>query len=97
MAVFIISTEIKPFHLWVLPEDEAHLCPVRAIAAWLRESRIDSGYIFRKIYTGDRIAEANIPMVCSPSPRLPQRAELNVHLNSLLNSSWNSFGTISWS
>ncbi|KAJ8581892.1 DNA breaking-rejoining enzyme [Rhizopogon salebrosus TDB-379] len=54
--------EIKPFYLWVLPEDEAHLCPIRAIAAWVHESRIDSGYIFRKIYSGDQIAEANIPM-----------------------------------
>ncbi|KAG1756883.1 DNA breaking-rejoining enzyme [Suillus paluster] len=56
------SGEIKPFHLWVLPPHEAHICPVRALSAWLRESDIKSGYIFRKISSGDRIAEADAPM-----------------------------------
>ncbi|KAG1870891.1 DNA breaking-rejoining enzyme [Suillus subluteus] len=47
--------EIKLFHLWSLPSCEAHICPVRALAAWL-------SYLFRKIASGDRIAEANSPM-----------------------------------
>jgi len=55
--------DIKPFHLWALPSHEAHICPVRALAAWLHVSRITSGYLFRKIASGDRIAEANSPMV----------------------------------
>ncbi|KAG1895842.1 DNA breaking-rejoining enzyme [Suillus fuscotomentosus] len=54
--------DIKPFHLWAFPPHEAHICPVRALAAWLSESRIKSGYVFRKIASGDRIAEANTPM-----------------------------------
>ncbi|KAG1869570.1 hypothetical protein F4604DRAFT_2019487 [Suillus subluteus] len=38
--------DIKPFHLWAFPPHEAHICPVRALAAWLSESRIESGYSF---------------------------------------------------
>ncbi|KAG1780322.1 DNA breaking-rejoining enzyme [Suillus placidus] len=34
--------EIKLFHLWSLPSCEAHICPVRALAAWLSESKITS-------------------------------------------------------
>ncbi|KAG2363600.1 hypothetical protein BDR07DRAFT_1483459 [Suillus spraguei] len=55
--------DIKPFHLWVLPLDEAHICPARALAAWLRESKLTSGYLFRKVASGNCIAEANSPMV----------------------------------
>ncbi|KAG2115288.1 DNA breaking-rejoining enzyme [Suillus discolor] len=54
--------EIKPFHLWSLPSCEAHICPVRALAAWLSESKITSGYLFQKIVSGDCIAEANSPI-----------------------------------
>jgi hypothetical protein len=46
-----------------LSEEEAHLCPVRAIADWIEESKISNGYVFRRIASGDRIAEANVPMV----------------------------------
>ena len=58
-------TEIKPFHLYLLPEEEAHLCPVRALAEWLLASQIQRGFLFRKMYAGDRIAdlEQNTPMV----------------------------------
>ncbi|KAG1878077.1 hypothetical protein DFJ58DRAFT_648563, partial [Suillus subalutaceus] len=51
--------DIKPFHLWPFSSSEAHLCPVRALAAWLKESKVTSGYLFRKIASGDRISEAN--------------------------------------
>ncbi|KAG2124082.1 DNA breaking-rejoining enzyme [Suillus cothurnatus] len=54
--------DIKPFYLWVLPSDEAHICPTRALAAWLCESKLTAGYLFRKVASGDRIAEANSPM-----------------------------------
>ncbi|KAG1845546.1 hypothetical protein F4604DRAFT_1936880 [Suillus subluteus] len=56
------SGDIKPFHLWVFPLHEAHICPVRALTAWLGELRIESGYVFRKIASGDRVVEANTPM-----------------------------------
>jgi hypothetical protein len=56
--------DIKPFHLWTLSSNEAHLCPTRALAAWLDESQITTGYVFRKMASGDQIAVANNPMVC---------------------------------
>nr|GAT49007.1 predicted protein [Mycena chlorophos] len=37
---------IKPFVLYAFPEEEAHLCPVRALAHWLNFSGIKSGYLF---------------------------------------------------
>jgi hypothetical protein len=55
--------DIKPFVLYELPQEEAHLCPVRALAEWLAESKINQGYIFRKIASGDRVSETNRPMV----------------------------------
>ncbi|KAG2044366.1 hypothetical protein BDR03DRAFT_930434 [Suillus americanus] len=54
--------DIKPFNLWALSSSEAHLCPVRALSAWLCESKITSGYLFWKVASGDWIAEANSPM-----------------------------------
>ncbi|KAG1816275.1 DNA breaking-rejoining enzyme [Suillus variegatus] len=54
--------DIKPFHLWAFPPHKAHIFPVRALSAWLSKSRIKSGYVFRKIASGDRMAEANTPM-----------------------------------
>ncbi|KAG2062878.1 hypothetical protein BDR04DRAFT_1131166 [Suillus decipiens] len=35
---------------------------LRALAAWLKESKITTGYLFRNIASGDRISEANSPM-----------------------------------
>lgn len=52
------------FYLWVLPSNEAHICPAWALAAWLQESKLTTGYLFRKVVSGDCIAEANSPMVC---------------------------------
>ncbi|KIJ04676.1 hypothetical protein PAXINDRAFT_94457 [Paxillus involutus ATCC 200175] len=51
-----------PYVLWALPPSEAHLCAVRALADWLKVSQIKTGYLFRKIASGDRVAEANTPM-----------------------------------
>jgi len=58
--------EIKPFVLHALPAEEAHLCPIRALAEWLEASNIKQGYLFRKISSGDRVLEANCPIVCPP-------------------------------
>ncbi|KAJ7814703.1 DNA breaking-rejoining enzyme [Mycena olivaceomarginata] len=42
---------------------KAHLCPVRAYAAWIEASEITHGYLFRKIAPGDRIVkDQNEPM-----------------------------------
>jgi len=60
--------KIQPFFLYALPEHEAHLCPVRALANWLLVSRVTTGYIFQKIASGDWVAEANTPMVSSDIP-----------------------------
>ena len=46
-----------------MPTSEAHLCAVRAIADWIAASKITKGYLFRKFASGDRVAEANQPMV----------------------------------
>ncbi|KAG1885196.1 hypothetical protein F4604DRAFT_1574105 [Suillus subluteus] len=69
-VAFICMLHIKPFHLWPFSSSEAHLCPVRALAAWLKESKVTSGYLFRKIASGDQISEANSPMVCQLSDGL---------------------------
>lgn len=57
------ALEIPPFVLYPLPKEEAHLCPVRAVADWIEESKLTNGFLFRRIASGDRIAEANVPMV----------------------------------
>ncbi len=44
-------------------EAEAHLCPVRAIAEWIDASLIQSGYLFRKIVSGDRVSQNDVPLV----------------------------------
>jgi len=54
---------IKPFYLYALPEHEAHLCPVRALASYISASRIKSGYLFRRMAAGDRLRQDNTPMV----------------------------------
>ena len=40
--------------LHMLPDAESHLCPVRALAHWIRDSKITSGYIFRRMASKDR-------------------------------------------
>ncbi|KAF9471373.1 hypothetical protein BDN70DRAFT_909371 [Pholiota conissans] len=54
---------ILPFVLHPIPIEDAHLCPVRALCEWLHASRISSGYVFRKMTSGDRpSAEETSPM-----------------------------------
>lgn len=54
--------EIKPFHLYRLEEEDAHLCPVRALSDWIDAAEITDGYVFRKIGSGERPVESNTPM-----------------------------------
>ena len=46
-----------------MPDEEAHLCPVRAMGNWIRLSRVTSGYVFRKIASGGRVSQQNTAMV----------------------------------
>ncbi|KAK0456849.1 hypothetical protein EV421DRAFT_1697992 [Armillaria borealis] len=45
-----------------MPPTMAHLCPVRALAEWLAETGIKTGYLFRKIGAHDRVIATNEPM-----------------------------------
>jgi len=56
--------DIKPFVLHEMPESMAHLCPVRAYAEWIKVSEITSGFVFRKIASGDRVSGDNKQMAC---------------------------------
>ncbi|KAJ7459521.1 hypothetical protein B0H11DRAFT_2160563 [Mycena galericulata] len=38
-------------------EEDAHLCPVRAIARWIECAEKEEGPLFRKMNTGDRTSE----------------------------------------
>ncbi len=55
--------EIEPFVLHELPDLMAHLCPVRAYSEWLNVSQIESGFVFRKLGSGDQVSENDQPMV----------------------------------
>ena len=55
--------EIPPFHLFAMPPEQQHLCAVRAVAEWLKVTNLQTGYLFCQITSGDRIDEANTPMV----------------------------------
>lgn len=48
-----------------MPEEEAFLCPVRAMAEWIGASQITSGYVFRRMASGDRPSQRDSPMVKS--------------------------------
>lgn len=54
---------IKPFWLFTLNEEEAHLCPIRALANWIGVSRLNRGYLFRRIWSGDCVGDDDKPMV----------------------------------
>ncbi len=56
--------EIQPFHLYMFPKEMEHICPVRALAAYIQCTRITSGYLFRKIDIRERsIIYKNEPMI----------------------------------
>jgi hypothetical protein len=52
LSIFLLG--VKPFYLYPLPEEEAHLCPVRALSEWIIASEIISGNLFRRIASNDR-------------------------------------------
>ena len=60
-----LYVDIPPFVLYALPKQDAHLCPVRALSAWIGASGITQGFLFCKITSGDRISNDNAPMVSS--------------------------------
>ncbi|KAK7006123.1 hypothetical protein R3P38DRAFT_2555618 [Favolaschia claudopus] len=49
--------QVKPFRLYMRDECEAHLCPVRAIAAWISSAQKESGPLFRKMNSGDLVSD----------------------------------------
>ncbi|EEB90190.1 hypothetical protein MPER_11635 [Moniliophthora perniciosa FA553] len=56
--------DIKPFYIKMFPEEYEYLCPVCALMEWLRVSRINSGYICRKISKLDEVHDnRHEPMV----------------------------------
>ena len=61
------AIDIKPFVLHLLPEEEAYLCPVRALADWISASDITFGYLFRRIAAGDRPSARDSPMASTLS------------------------------
>jgi hypothetical protein len=89
-------TDIKPFYLHLQPEEEAHLCPIRALAEWLKVSGIDKGYLFQRMWSGDRVADLdkNMPMVCWLQCFSFAVADGDSYRPQ--SSSWNFSETISW-
>lgn len=59
----VSTTEIRPFYIHEFPQEWEHLCPVRALQEWIHATKLYEGYVFRKIASGDRLADANEPMV----------------------------------
>ena len=92
------SPVIQPFPLYALSASEAHLCPVRALAEWISASEITTGYLFRKFASGDRVAEANQPIVGIFAPVSPV-TKLTLffrHLNASWNCSVTTFLILAW-
>lgn len=46
--------DVQPFFIYPLDEEEAHLCPVRAMAEWINASQVTSGFLFRRFMSQDR-------------------------------------------
>jgi len=57
------SNRDQAFRVHALPDEEVHLCPVQAISEWIHASQITSGYLFRRMASGDRPSAGNTPMV----------------------------------
>lgn len=73
----------------------AHLCPVRAYAEWLKVSQISTGFVFRRLSSGDRIQENDRPMV-SFAAFAPLLQVMSCSLaDRQLNTSWRCFATTS--
>ena len=48
---------VLPFYLFLLNEQDRHLCPVRTYAHWLNASKIAEGYLFHCVAPGDHLAD----------------------------------------
>ena len=46
-----------------MDESNAYMCPIRALAHWLTECGFADGYLFRRVYVGDRIDMSDRPIV----------------------------------
>jgi len=55
--------EVKPFMLYPLAPEVAHLCAFHAIAEWIKASNIMSGYLFQRMASGDRPSAHDTAMV----------------------------------
>jgi hypothetical protein len=55
LNVVVVILEIRPFYLHMMPEEDAHLCPVMAVANWINASGITQGYLFCRMASGDRV------------------------------------------
>ncbi|TRM68005.1 DNA breaking-rejoining enzyme, partial [Schizophyllum amplum] len=51
--------KIIPFVIWPLEEDEAAICPKRALCEWLQASGIREGYLFPKLTSDGRAIKPN--------------------------------------
>jgi hypothetical protein len=90
------GTGIKPFYLHMQAEDQAHVCPIRALAEWVQVCGINKGYVFRRIWSGDRVADLdkNTPMVSlNKLINLFLHTEYNLYRHR--SSSWNCSGITS--
>jgi hypothetical protein len=61
-----VVLEIKPFHFYHNTE-ERHLDPTHMLLCWIREGRIQEGFIFRRFMASDRISAENKPLVSWPA------------------------------
>ena len=52
--MLILIPDVQPFYIYPLNEEEAHMCPVRAMAQWIKASKVTSGFLFRKFTAQDR-------------------------------------------
>src|SRR3990167_5319953 len=43
-----------------IPNGNEKLCAVRALKEWLNKAKINDGFIFRRIYKGDKISDTNL-------------------------------------
>jgi hypothetical protein len=62
--------DVQPFYIYPLDEEEAHMCPVRAMAQWIKASKITSGFLFRKFTAQDRPSAHEDAAMVSHNPKL---------------------------
>ncbi|KAF9487094.1 DNA breaking-rejoining enzyme [Pleurotus eryngii] len=72
---------IKPFVLHRLPDYFQHLCPVCALCDWILASQLSSGYVFRKMLSGDRFSTTDIAMTSEQFLKLFRNSLLDIRLD----------------